>query len=391
MDPRGGGGSRNGGKPSSGASTFADSAYHAAERRKRRQQCETTRWSYELQDIPSRIRRILNDVNIGYVARLTVVCGITCGMSYALYHAFLVRWQEKRPLAKRSRFAPLVPVTLLEKDKLEGSNMMVLRFALPNSYDYCGYEPVSSVRVTSGILRELSPVSRWYTPISHPDQRGIVEFAIKDCDPGRMAARLRRLERGDRVYLGRWMKEFPYRKNTYGELGIVCTTSGASIALQLMNVLDNDKSDNTKVRLLYCHHTAKSIPFRDVFDAYASRNPDRISAKYDVMSLARQTLADGVNLGENFFLGHIDPSIVEKALPPPITIDPKTGNVIRPNILICGPQSMLLPLCGRVSSLGNYSYWQGPFYKYCGFLKDMGYIRSQVYRFGVSTHMLANQ
>lgn len=388
MNFRGGG---RGVDPSSGSSTFSDNSYHAAERRKAQQRREPARWSYELQDIPARVRRVFNDVNIGYGARLAVACGAVGGAAFALYYVCFVRWQEHRPLAKRSRFAPAVPATLVEKTKLRGSEMMVLRFALPNSYEYCGYEPVSSVQVTSCAVRGMASVTRWYTPISHPEQRGVVEFAIKDRDCGRMAAQLRCLERGDRVYLGRWMKEFPYKKNTYGEVGLICTTSGASIALQLMEVLDKDKSDRTKLSLLYCHHTAKDIPFRDVFEAYSTRNPDRISAKYNVMSLAKQTLADGMHLGENVFLGNIDPTIVEKAIPPPATVDPVSGNVVRPKILICGPQSMLLHLCGRVSMMGNYSYWQGLFYKYCGFLKDMGYIRSQVYKFGVSTNILAYQ
>ncbi|PBJ74122.1 putative NADH-cytochrome b5 reductase [Trypanosoma cruzi] len=384
-------GAEGGGGPSSDSSWFGDGSHREARWQKRQSQRGTPRWSYELQDIPKRVRNILNDVNVGYAARLLLACGVAGGVVSVLYYAFFVRLQESRPLAKRSRFAPLVPVTLIEKDKVNGSSMVVLRFALPNSYDYCGYEPVSSVRVTSGTVRGMGSVSRWYTPISHPEQRGIVEFAIKDRDPGVMSARLRYLERGDRVYLGRWMKEFPYKKNTYGELGLISTTSGASIALQLMKVLDSDKSDRTKLYFLYCHHTAKDIPFRETFDAYARRNPDRISSNYNVFSLAKQTRAQDVRLGENFFLGNIDPTIVEKALPPPAIVDPATGNIVRPKILICGPQSMLLPLCGRVSTIGNYSYWQGPFYKYCGFLRDMGYTRSQVYKFGVSTNILAYQ
>ncbi|ESL07651.1 NADH-cytochrome B5 reductase [Trypanosoma rangeli SC58] len=387
------GGEGGGGGPKPESFEFGGGSEREAQRQRQRRQPQhgEARWSYELQDIPKRVRKILYDVNVGYAARLSVACGVAGGVLFTLYYAIFVRSQEHLPLARRSRFAPRVPVTLIEKEELKESRMMVLRFALPNSYDYCGYQPVSSVRVTSGTVRGMGPLSRWYTPISHPEQRAVVEFAIKDHDPGRMSARLRCLERGDRVYLGRWMKEFPYKRNMYGEMGLVCTTSGASIALQLMKVLDSDKGDRTKLRLLYCHHTAKDIPFREVFDAYARRNPDRITASYNVLSLGRQTWAEGVRLGQNFFLGNIDPTIVEKALPPPVIADPATGNLVRPKILVCGPQSMLLPLCGRVSTLGNYSYWQGPFYKYCGFLRDMGYIRSQVYKFGVSNSMLAYQ
>ncbi|KAH8609552.1 Oxidoreductase FAD binding domain [Trypanosoma vivax] len=376
---------------SSGSTTFSDCRHHrGAERRKLPQQ-EAPRWSFELQDIPARLRRFFFDVNFGYAARVSVAFGVTFGASCALYQLLFVHLQDGRPLAQRSRFAPHVPVTLLEKERVGNTEMIVYRFALPNSYDYCGYEPVSSVQVTTDTVRSMAPVTRWFTPISLPHERGIVEFAIKERDPGRMAARLRSLERGERVYLGRWMREFPYTKSTFTEIGLVCTTSGASIALQLMKLLDADKKDNTRLRFLYCHHTAKDIPFRDVFENLARRSCGRISVAYNVMTRGQPSTDTSACPGENVFLGHIDPSMVEKVLPPPFTVDKETGTITRPKILVCGPQRMLMHLCGRVSMLGSYSYWQGPFYKYCGFLKDMGYTRSQVYKFGVSSHPFAYQ
>ncbi|KPI84405.1 Nadh-cytochrome b5 reductase-like protein [Leptomonas seymouri] len=361
------------------------------------------RWSFVLQDVPHNVYRVLNDVNRGYVARVAALFGLTCGVSYAVYHWILVPTQQRRPLAQRwSWLSPPVPITLLEKSREEGSNMFVYRFALPNSYDYAGYEPVSSVRMMSGHVRELSSLSRWYTPISHPDERGHIEFAIKDCDPGRMSARLRYLEPGDVVYLGRWMREFPYKPNTLKEVGMVCTTSGASVALQLMSVIDKNKSDQTNLSVLYCHHTITDIPFRaSLFKHYEERNTDRIKIAYNVLAGGRRK-GTAAPMEANVFLGNIGPETIAAALPPPIRVIQEGRSegsdaslaahptTYRPQLLICGPQSMLLHLCGRVSSFGNYFYWQGPFYRYSGFLKDMGYTRSQVYRFGVSTHFLAD-
>ncbi|CAG9570149.1 NADH-cytochrome b5 reductase-like protein [Leishmania major strain Friedlin] len=341
------------------------------------------------------------DVNKGYVTRVAVVFATAFGMSYAVYKLVLQPMQQRRPLAKRWCWcAPPVPITLVEKNGEKDSNMFVYRFALPNSYDYAGYEPVSSVRMMSGNVRELSSLSRWYTPISHPDERGFIEFAIKDCDPGRMSARLRYLEPGDIVYLGRWMREFPYQPNTFKELGVVCTTSGASVALQLMNIMDKNKADDTTLSLLYCHHTATGIPFKDTFfKAYAERNKNRIRVSYNVLAGGRRK-GSAAPIEQNMYVGNIDPETIAAALPPPVRVVEAGAGVgggtasqpptYRPQLLICGPQSMLAFLCGRVSSFGNYGYWQGPFYRYSGFLKDMGYTRSQVYKFGVSTHFLAD-
>ncbi|KPA76929.1 putative mitochondrial Nadh-cytochrome b5 reductase-like protein [Leptomonas pyrrhocoris] len=378
-------------KGNTGSSAFASTSTH--------------RWSFALQDIPGDVRRVLNDVNMGYAARVAALVGLTGGVSYALYHWVLAPAQQRRPLAQRwSWCAPPVPITLVEKNREEGSSMFVYRFALPNSYDYAGYEPVSSVRMMSGHVRELSSLSRWYTPISHPDERGYIEFAIKDCDPGRMSARLRYLEPGDVVYLGRWMREFSYKPNTLKELGVVCTTAGASVALQLMNVIDKHKSDATQLRVLYCHHTITDIPFRDsLFKRYEEHNKDRIRVAYNVLAGGRRK-GTAAPVEENVYVGNIDPETIAAALPPPIRVVQQESHLdgsrstppdthpttYRPQLLVCGPQSMLMHLCGRVSSVGNYFYWQGPFYRYSGFLKDMGYTRSQVYKFGVSTHFLAD-
>lgn len=68
-----------------------------------------------------------------------------------------------------------------------------------------------------------------------------------------------------------------------------------------------------------------------------------------------------------------------------------SASTVRPPILVCGPQTMLAHVCGRTSPLGNITYWQGSFYKFGGMMKDMGYTRGQVYKFGVSTSWMAKR
>ncbi|CCW60443.1 unnamed protein product [Phytomonas sp. EM1] len=387
---------------------FSDSAYHEQKRQQtssrntknnKSHQKTPRRWSYVLQDIPSLFLRTLNDINKGYVARVVTVVGVAMGVSYGVYHAFLIPWQEAKPLARRCYlFCPRVPITLVEKTREEGSQMVVYRFALPHSYDYAGYEPVSSVRMYSGHVKQLSSLARWYTPISHPREHGFIEFAIKDCDPGRMSGRLRYLERGDIVYLGRWMKEFNYQKNKTPEMGLICSTSGASIALQLMNFIDKAPNDRTKLSVLYCHSTPLGIPFKkSYFDPLQARNPDRIAVRYNVLTMGKKC-DPGLVPRENLFLGSLDPSTLQTSLPPPLRIvnvreadgQVRALETYRPMILVCGPQTMLSYVCGRVSPIFNFTYWQGGYWRYSGFMKDMGYERRQVYKFGTSTHFLAS-
>lgn len=390
------------------------------------------RWSFVLQDLPTKVRQAAYDVRYGYVVRVGLVAGMTLVASYAMY-AIMARLQEEKPLAQRWwLFSRPVPVTLMDKKQVDGSNMYWYRFALPNSYDYAGYEPISSVQLRTGEVGGLSSLQRWYTPISHPEERGIIEFVIKDCDPGRMSARLRNLTVGDQVYLGRWMKEFRYRPDQHTHIGMICSTGGASVALQLLHYLDRQPQFSTCLSLLYCHSSPFDIPFRRVFQDFEVRD-SRFSVKFNVMSVGieayrnpEKALPSGLVLGKNLFTGNLSPTTIEKTMPRPV-LSKKWGSgggvgemigvgstrnsaggalvegsatstaaakesLYRPPLLICGPQSMLTFLSGKVSTIGHMTYWQGPFYKYyTGFLSDLGYDRKQVYKFGVSKHFMAIQ
>lgn len=348
------------------------------------------------------IRRTLNSIHYGYAARVSLALGVTCVAGYAFYRGVLVRSQESKPLAQRWwLFSPPVPVTLIDRQQIEGTNMYYYRFALPHSYDYAGFDPISSVQIRSGKVRGLSSVQRWYTPISHPEERGIIEFAIKDCDPGRMSARLRGLGIGDQVYLGRWMREFRYDADRHKEIGLVCSTGGASVALQLMNYLDKQPMNSTCVSLLYCHTAPLDIPFRREFQDFAARD-NRFSVKFNVLGIGMDAyknptavLPEGLVPGKTLFSGNLHPDTIRRCMPPPVRVEngpDGTPITYRPPLLVCGPQSMLTFLCGKVSTIGHTTYWQGPFYKYyTGFLRDLGYERKQVYKFGVSKHFMAIQ
>lgn len=364
------------------------------------------RWSFLLQDVPRMIRRSLNSVHYGYAARLALVVGVSAGSGYAFYKGVLVKSQETKPLAQRwYLFSPSVPITLLDRKQMEGTNMYYYRFALPNSYDYAGFDPISSVQIHSGKQRGLSSVSRFYTPVSHPNERGIIEFAIKDCDPGRMSARLRGLGIGDQVYLGRWMKEFRFNPEVHKEIGVICSTGGASVALQLLHYLDKQPAVQTCVSILYCHATPFSIPFRREFQDFADRD-NRFSVKFNVLGIGMEAykepekhLPQGLTLNKNLFVGNLQPEMVRQSMPPPVRSavekhadGTEKFTAVRPQLLVCGPQSMLTFVCGKVSTIAHWTYFQGPFYKfYTGFLHDMGYDRRQVYKFGVSKHFMAIQ
>jgi NAD(P)H-flavin reductase len=367
----------------------AASAEEAA--RARGAEKEKRRWSFAMQDTPATFQKYLDDVDKGYAVRVGLFLGVVCTVGYACYQYFVYR-QRHLPLAKRwGMLSPTIPITLLERREIEGK-MHLYRFALPTPADYAGYEPVSSVRVHSGFVRDFDSISRWFTPVSHPSERGIIEFAIKDADPGRMASRLHHLTTGDVLYLGRWMKEFPYTANKYTDIGVICTVGGSSVALQLMKVMTANENDTTRLSILYCAQSAASLPFEDLFVEMSKKHPNTLKIAFNV--LTRNGRKSAVANGElPMHLGLLDHTTLMKSLPPPPVPDSATGvapDASKTKILICAPVSLMAPVAGRPTPIGNFTYYQGGFYKYGGLLKEMGYQRSQVYKFGVSTHVLAH-
>eukprot|EP00331_Platyophrya_macrostoma_P035159 CAMPEP_0176461478 /NCGR_PEP_ID=MMETSP0127-20121128/34682_1 /TAXON_ID=938130 /ORGANISM="Platyophrya macrostoma, Strain WH" /LENGTH=219 /DNA_ID=CAMNT_0017853185 /DNA_START=210 /DNA_END=866 /DNA_ORIENTATION=+ len=219
-----------------------------------------------MQDIPDRVAQYFYDIDKGYLARLTCFVAGSSLLFSAMYSKFCTS-QEHKPYAQRwSWLTPWVHLTLVERTKIPGTKMEVFRFAFPNATDYAGFEPVSSVRLHSGKVRDFDGIGRWFTPISHPQERGFIEFAIKDADPGRMAARLIHLRVGDTMYMGRWMKEYRHQRSIQSSQEL----DGISVALQLAKCITADEADRTRLSVLYCSQSGHSIAFEDLLKSYAA-------------------------------------------------------------------------------------------------------------------------
>jgi NAD(P)H-flavin reductase len=356
----------------------------------------------------------LNHKILGFAARCALFGASCVGFAVAAYRVAVFALEEQ-PI-----YNQWVPrhreITFIEKIQEGESDMWILRFALPNSYDYLGYKSVTSVEVLID-NHWLFPARRWYTPISHSEQRGIVEFAVKLHNPGELSSHFRNLEPGDKVLLGPWIKEWRYKPNQYREVGLVCANSGITPALQLLvNALD-DPSDKTKFSLLYCNRAPDAIPFKKKLEAIQARYPDRFRVTFTVTSAksavpvvaerATQMLVEhgrpadqyskgqlkGAALayeqGENGkivpvtmmqakeedyrgWVGLVNRDLVLEGIPPP------ADDVM---VLCCGPQAFMANLCGRPVGWFRTTYFEG---MYHGILKDMGYKKRQVYKFGTS-------
>lgn len=214
---------------------------------------------------------------VGYSLRLTVVTGAIVAGAVSSYS--MICWgQERKPLSQR--WAPYyIPIRLVERTREEGTRIDLYRFAMPETYDTLGYQPIASCELNFAD-GTVFPARRYYTPITHPEQRGFVEFAVKHHEPGRMCRQLRALKAGDIVWMTRWLREWKYRPNEYEEIGFIAANSGVTPALQLLNVALADASDATKFSLLLCGQSPTEIPFRQKLVELQSRFPERLKVSF---------------------------------------------------------------------------------------------------------------
>jgi NAD(P)H-flavin reductase len=322
-------------------------------------------------------------------------------------------YNERLPFAQRWHFFPgsrkWTQITLIDRVKdHEDDTVEIFRFALPNSYDYAGYAPVMSVQLSTHNESSSEPaIRRWFTPISHPEERGVIEFAIKEADPGRFRTRIRDMRRGDVLFMGRWMKEFQYRPNEHDEIGIIASTGGVSVALQLLKYIEaNSAVDHTKLTLLYCTAKEAAIPVRNILEGYVSRNPGQFNVEYNAVHRNAKIKHNVVNEivdpvpAERLHFGFLGYETLSKVLPPParpsvyyrkgggraVVGGDESGKKPNNKLLICVPEVMQSPLCGKVMRIGNATYFDTRMFglRWHGLLPELGYSSSEAYRFGYS-------
>lgn len=293
------------------------------------------------------------------------------GVSLALWETFH-SVQDAVPFGQRhfTTFHP-TPLRLIET-KEEAHNILRLKFATPNAYDRLGNTVCSVQLSVPGTPRVMS---RWYTPLNPQDQPGELDFLVKCYVNGKMSMILKNLRVGDVIEMRAALQEFQYKPNKVREVGMIAAGTGISPMYQLLVNALNDPSDTTKFRLLFSNPTEGHTALRNELDALAIKYPDRFTLTYNLTNFDHLRKPSG-KLNNTTF-GWIDKETIKKTMPPP-------GQDTQ--LLICGPNQLLTNLCGRSYAMFRMfrhvypiEYFQG---WYTGILRDLGYPRNRVYKFG---------
>ncbi|KAI0015198.1 hypothetical protein F4780DRAFT_108026 [Xylariomycetidae sp. FL0641] len=241
----------------------------------------------------------------------------------------------------------------LESSELVNHNTKKLRFALPTE------DHVSGLPITSALLTYSWPKGCWlpcvrpYTPVSAPDEPGVLEFLIKKYPDGKQSTHIHSLQPGDSL---RFVVPIPGYKwdaaEKHPEVTLVAGGAGITPMYQLLRGIFRDRPDEdprTKVTLVYGVNTDADVLLKKEFDELERRHPGRFRAVYTVSNPGPDS---------PYRKGYVTKELLKE-----VGANPKTANS---KVFVCGPPPM-------EAALGNG--------KGSGILAELGYTKGQVHRF----------
>jgi cytochrome-b5 reductase len=145
-----------------------------------------------------------------------------------------------------------------------------------------------------------------------------------------MTEHIHSLKPGDSLAIKGPIPKFPYKANEFEELGMIAGGTGITPMWQVIQAIANDKSDKTKVTLVYTNKSEADILLREKFDDL-QKNDARFKIVYGLDQLPK---------GFNGFTGYVTPEIISEHMPAP-------GKADKIKLFICGECSVQREKCRR--------------------------------------------
>ncbi|KAG0365428.1 NADH-cytochrome b5 reductase [Gamsiella multidivaricata] len=196
---------------------------------------------------------------------------------------------------------------------------------------------VTSCVVTKFIKEDGKPVIRPYTPTSDKNHTGSFDFVIKH-------------------YEGP-ISKYPLKANQHETVSLIAGGAGITPMIQIISGLLKDKTDKTKINLIYASVSPDDIILKDELDDFAKAHPDRLKITYVV---------DKPVEGWNGPTGYVTSELIKKSIP-----EIGKGNT---KVFVCGPPLMMK----AVSGVKGPNFTQGDV---GGALKELGLTNDNVFKF----------
>ena len=183
-----------------------------------------------------------------------------------------------------------------------------------------------------------SSVTRSYTPVSNNRDLGRLELLIRIYPDGHLGQYLKKLQPGDKVDIRGPKGAMRYRKGMSKELGMVGGGTGITPLFQIIRAICEDKTDDTKIRLVYANRSEADIMLRKRLDSFAEASNGQFEVYY---------MVDKPPAGWQYGTGHIDKEVLQKKMPA-VSDDNK--------VLLCGPPGLVNATKNNLTELG----WKEP-------------------------------
>ncbi|KAF9181180.1 NADH-cytochrome b5 reductase, partial [Haplosporangium sp. Z 27] len=141
---------------------------------------------------------------------------------------------------------------------------------------------VASCVLTKFMKEDGKPVIRPYTPTSDADLTGSFDFVIKHYEAGPMSTHIHNLKPGDTLSVKGPISKYPLKANQHESISLIAGGAGITPMIQIISELLKDKTDKTKINLIFANVTPQDIILKDELDAYAKAHPDRFKVTYVV-------------------------------------------------------------------------------------------------------------
>ncbi|KAK0455819.1 cytochrome-b5 reductase [Armillaria borealis] len=240
-------------------------------------------------------------------------------------------------------------------------NTSTFVFELPNNE--ASLLPVTSCLVVKSsdsaalVDAKGNPIIRPYTPISQPDEKGILSLLVKNYENGNASKHIHSLKEGDTLAVKGPIPKWPYKHNEFDEVALIGGGSGITPLYQVISHALPDPANRTKFTLVYSNVTEADILLRSEIDALQKKYPNKLEVVYAL---------DKPPAGWTGPTGFISKDLLKKFVAP-ASLNEKV------KVFICGPPGQVAALAGKKDG-----FKQG---ELSGALKELGYTEDQVFKF----------
>lgn len=263
---------------------------------------------------------------------------------------------NNEPAFSQEKFLPYKLVDI----QTESDDVRRFRFALGNSSTKLNLSVASCISLRY-VGDDGKDVVRPYTPINYVDDQGHFDLIVKRYANSKMGCHLFGLKKGDTIDVkGPW-SSFKVAPSQFQRIGMIAGGTGITPMYQILHNILRDKSNTTRVSLLFANHTVQDILLKKELDESARSHKGMLDIHYCTTQPSNQ---------RDYYTGHITKEMIRETMPTPQN---KEGICI----FVSGPPSFMKTMCGS-KDYSSAPPKQGPLQ---GYLKEMGYDETCVYKF----------